>query len=96
MTIIEKQLLNPKIDYVFKRIFGRVGNEEITTALIQTITKTKISDLKLDNSTILERDLIDDKIGILDIKGKIDNNINCNIEMQVADRKNAEKRIMFY
>ena len=96
MSIIEKQLLNPKIDYVFKRIFGRVGNEEITTALIQTITKIKISDLKLDNSTILERDIIDDKIGILDIKGKIDNNINCNIEMQVADRKNAEKRIMFY
>ena len=92
MSIIEKQLLNPKIDYVFKRIFGRVGNEEITTALIQAITKTKISDLKLDNSTILERDIIDDKIGILDIKGKIDNNINCNIEMQVADRKNAEKR----
>ena len=96
MSIIEKQLLNPKIDYVFKRIFGRVGNEEITTALIQAITKIKISDLKLDNSTILERDIIDDKIGILDIKGKIDNNINCNIEMQVADRKNAEKRIMFY
>ena len=96
MKIIEKQLLNPKIDYVFKRIFGRVGNEEITAALIQAITKIKISDLKLDNSTILERDIIDDKIGILDIKGKIDNNINCNIEMQVADRKNAEKRIMFY
>ena len=96
MSIIEKQLLNPKIDYVFKRIFGRVGNEEITTALIQAITKIKISNLKLDNSTILERDIIDDKIGILDIKGNIDNNINCNIEMQVADRKNAEKRIMFY
>ena len=43
MRIIEKQLLNPKIDYVFKRIFGRVGNEEITTALIQAITKVKIS-----------------------------------------------------
>ena len=67
MKIIEKQLLNPKIDYVFKRIFGRVGNEEITAALIQAITKVKISDLKLDYSTILERDLIDDKLGILDI-----------------------------
>ena len=50
----------------------------------------------MDNSTILEGDLIDDKIGILDIKGKIDNNISCNIEMQVVDRKNVEKRIMFY
>ena len=89
-------MLDPKIDYVFKRIFGKVGNEEITTALIQAITKIKISNLELDNSTILEGDLIDDKIGILDIKGKIDNNISCNIEMQVLDRKNVEKRIMFY
>ena len=94
--IIEKKLLDPKIDYVFKRISGKVGNEEITTALIQAITKIKISNLELDNSTILEGDLIDDKIGILDIKGKIDNNISCNIEMQVLDRKNVEKRIMFY
>ena len=36
------------------------------------------------------------KFGILDIRAKIDNNINCNIEMQVANRKNIEKRIMFY
>ena len=27
-------LLNPKIDYVFKRIFGHVGNEEITIVII--------------------------------------------------------------
>ena len=36
------------------------------------------------------------KFGILDIKAKINNNINCNIEMQVANRKDIEKRIMFY
>ena len=36
------------------------------------------------------------KFGILDIKAKINNNINCNIEMQVSNRKDIEKRIMFY
>ena len=36
------------------------------------------------------------RFGILDIKAKINNNINCNIEMQVANRKDIEKRIMFY
>lgn len=40
--------------------------------------------------------MLDDKVGILDIKAKIDNSINCNIEMQVVDRKNIEKRILFY
>ena len=40
--------------------------------------------------------MLDDKVGILDIKAKIDNHINCDIEMQVVDKKNIEKRILFY
>ena len=88
--------MNPKIDYVFKRIFGYQGNEEITTALLSSILKKQISNLQLDCNPILEKDLLDDKVGILDIKAKIDNSINCNIEMQVVDKKNIEKRILFY
>ena len=44
----------------------------------------------------MEKDLLDDKVGILDIKAKIDNKINCDIELQVVDKKNIEKRILFY
>ena len=40
--------------------------------------------------------MLDDKVGILDIKAKIDGHINCDIEMQVVDQKNIEKRILFY
>lgn len=40
--------------------------------------------------------MLDDKIGILDIKAKLNNNVNCNIELQVVDNKNIEKRILFY
>ncbi len=40
--------------------------------------------------------MLDDKVGILDVKAKIDNKINCDIEMQVIDEKNVEKRILFY
>ena len=93
--IIEK-LLNPKNDYVFKRIFGHIGNEDITASLIGSIIEKKITNVELDNNTILEKDLFDDKVGILDIRAKIDNNINCNIEMQVVDHSNIEKRILFY
>ena len=31
------KLLNPKNDYVFKRIFGQIGNEDITASLISSI-----------------------------------------------------------
>ena len=95
MKYIDK-LLDPKIDYVFKRIFGYVGNEEITKGLISSIIQKEISNVKLDNNTILEKDLLGDKVGILDIRAKIEGKINCNIEMQIVDRKNIEKRILYY
>ena len=95
MKCISK-LLNPKIDYVFKRIFGYIGNEEITKELISSIIGKEISSIELDNNTILEKDLLDDKVGILDIRAKIEDKINCNIEMQIVDRKNIEKRILYY
>ena len=50
----------------------------------------------MDCNPITEKDLFDDKVGILDIRAKLNNNINCNIEMQVVDRKDIEKRLLFY
>ena len=90
------KLLNPKLDYVFKRIFGSIGSEEITKDFLRAVTKENITDIKLDCNPITEKDLYDDKISILDIKAKLNNNINCNIEMQIVDRKNIEKRILYY
>lgn len=39
---------------------------------------------------------MDDKLGILDIRAKINNSIDCDIEMQLVDQNNIEKRILFY
>ena len=90
-------LLNPKNDYVFKRIFGYTGNEEITQGLLQAIIPDKINRIELDANPITEKDLFDDKIGILDIKAKLnDGDANCDIEMQMVDQKDIEKRILFY
>ena len=90
-------LLDPKNDYVFKRIFGYTGNEEITKGLLESIIPDKINKIELDSNPITEKDLLDDKVGILDIKAKLnDGNVNCDIEMQVVDQKDIEKRILFY
>ena len=95
MLLIEN-LLDIKNDYVFKRVFGHTGNEDITLDLLKSITKESITDIVLDSNPITEKDMFDDKIGILDIKAKLNGNINCDIEMQVVNRKNIEKRILFY
>ena len=42
------ELLNPKSDYVFKRIFGHVGNEEITKELLNSILENKVTEIELD------------------------------------------------
>ena len=90
-------LLDPKNDYVFKRIFGHIGNEEITKGLLQSIIPDKIDKIELDSNPITEKDILDDKVGILDIKAKLnDGNVNCDIEMQVVNQKDIEKRILFY
>jgi len=57
-----ENLLNPKIDYVFKRIFGHNGSENITKDLLECIMNIQISSLDLDKSTILEKELKDDKV----------------------------------
>ena len=86
----------PTNDYVFKRLFGQVGNEKITKSLISSIINQKITSINLDGNTILEKDLLDDKFGILDIKATLDSNIICNIEMQVLSNENIIKRILYY
>ena len=90
------ELLNPKNDYTFKRIFGYVGNENITKELISTILDEKIESITLDCKEILEQDLQSDKLGILDIRAITDNHTQIDIEMQMVDQKNIEDRVLFY
>ncbi len=93
---VKKDLLNPQNDYVFKRIFGHQGNESIAKSFISAVLNQNITDVVLESDATLPKDMLDDKVGILDIKVKIDNHINCDVEMQVVDKKNIEKRILFY
>ena len=40
--------------------------------------------------------LYDDKVGILDIKAVLNDNVMCDIEMQIINQKDIEKRLLFY
>lgn len=96
MFIEKKNVIIPQNDYVFKRIFGHIGNEDITKDFISSIIGKKIKSINLDGNTILEKDIYNDKVGILDIKAILDSNILCDIEMQVLYNQNLEKRILYY
>lgn len=63
-----RKLLKLTNDYVFKRIFGKVGNEDITRSFIKAATGIEFKNINLEDSPILEIELIESKIGILDVK----------------------------
>lgn len=94
--MLKDEAMLPTNDYVFKRIFGKPGNEEITKGLVSAIIKKDIKKLEINENPILEKDLKDDKVGILDIKARLDDDELCNIEMQVVRQNSIEKRMMFY
>lgn len=83
-------------DYLFKRTFGYVGQERITKTFLGDLFLEKIDEISLNNSTITEKDIMTDKMGIMDIKAVIDKNIQCDIEMQVVAQDDIAERILFY
>ena len=96
MFMTNNEAMNPTNDYIFKRIFGKEGNEEITKGLISAIIGKEIKKVELNESRILEKDLRDDKVGILDVRARLDDETIVNIEMQIVQNSNIEKRILFY
>lgn len=90
-----KELLPPKVDIVFQALFKK-GNETITKALISDIIGKKIQKIELDKNKNLLREYAKDKMGILDLIATLDDGIICNIEVQLSDNKDIEKRLLFY
>lgn len=92
----ENAILNPTNDYVFKRIFGKKGNEDITRGFIETVTGVKYEDINLEDTPILERDLLENKMGVLDVKVVANKYNDIDIEMQVVKSEHIADRILWY
>ena len=92
----ENHILSPKLDVVFQILFGEVGSEEITKDLLSTILDEEINEIDLNQNIVLRRENPKDKMGIVDVLAKINNNEYCNIEMQILDNRDTIKRILYY
>ena len=90
---VELQLTN---DYIFKRLFSKKGNEDILKDLLESILEIAIEKVEVMQEIELERVDIKDKLGILDIRAIINENITLDIEMQMVDEKNMIERTLFY
>lgn len=66
-------------DYVFKRIFGKQGNESILKDFLKAVLELPIEKIEVIKDANLERAVVENKSGILDIKATLDNKITVNI-----------------
>ena len=68
-------------DYLFKRIFAKKGNESILKDLLNAILQIEIKSIEVMADSNLEKEIESNKLGILDIKAKIDNDTIIDIEI---------------
>lgn len=91
----EVDMLPLSNDYVFKRIFGKGGNERILKSLLEAILGIEIQKIEIKNPEI-PKEAIDEKLSILDIKAEINDNTIIDIELQVGNTTAIERRLVVY
>lgn len=94
-----EDLLDPRVDIVFKRIFGSEHNKDVLLAFLNS-TFREAGEPPLTEIVLLnpytEADGPNDKQSIMDIKAKTATGEMLNIEMQLFNPYHMEKRTLFY
>ena len=90
-------LLDPKMDFVFKNIFGSEKHPNILISFLNATLKPKdlITEVEIKN-TDLNKGYIEDKFSRLDVKATTNNNEIINIEIQLKNEYNMIKRSLYY
>ena len=97
MSDIEYRLFDPKVDYVFKILFGDEKDKSMLISLLNAILRGKpmIKDIKLDSNE-LPKILKNNKTCRLDIAATSDEGIKFDIEIQCQKTKDIINRTVYY
>ena len=89
--------ISPRIDIAFKKIFGVEDNKDLLISLINSIVgqEDQVSEVTLLNP-YNPKSFKKDKLSILDIKAKGVSGKRFNIEIQIADEADYDKRALYY
>ena len=91
----ETERMQLTVDYAFKRVFGRNGNESILKDFLESILDIEIKDITIQNPEI-PKNMKDGKVGLLDIRAEINGDEITEVEMQVQNQYNINKRSPIY
>ena len=89
--------INPRVDFAFKKLFGSEENKDLLISLINAIIseQDQVVEVELKNPYNLA-DYRAGKISILDIKATSKNGQWFNVEMQIGEDCNFDKRAIYY
>ncbi len=89
--------ISPRVDLAFKKIFGVEENKDLLISLINSIVG---QDDQVKDVTILNpynpKNFRQDKLSILDIKAQGIDGKRFNIEIQISDEADYDKRALYY
>jgi len=96
MSVVMAQI-TPRIDIAFKKIFGVEENKDLLISLINSIVSEadQVSDVELLNP-YNAKNFAHEKLSILDIKARGMDGKKFNIEIQVTDEADYDKRALYY
>ena len=89
--------INPRVDIAFQKIFGVEENKDLLISLINSIVQPEdqVTTITIKNP-YNPRSFKLDKLSVLDIKAEGPDGKKFNIEMQVTDEANYDKRALYY
>lgn len=92
-----KTLLDPKIDFVFKQIFGSTKHPRILISFLNATLKPVFPIVSVEiKNTDIEKEFLEDKFSRLDVKATTSNEEVINIEIQLKNEYNMIKRSLYY
>ncbi len=90
-------VLNPRVDFAFKKLFGSEENKDILISFINAVVSKED---RVINVTLLNpynnKEHQSDKLSILDIKATDEKGRQYNIEMQITDQLYYNQRALYY
>jgi len=92
--------LNPLNDFLFLKLMGEEGNEvqclSFLNAVLSSKNKAPVKLIKILENKTFTAEIIGDKSCILDVRAETDKGERINIEVQLNDLHNMEKRTLYY
>jgi predicted transposase/invertase (TIGR01784 family) len=92
--------LNPLNDYLFMKLLGEEGDEEQCLAFLNAVlgskSKKPVNLIKILENKVFTAEIIGEKTNILDVRVETDTGEKINIEVQLKELHNMEKRTLYH